>query len=410
MANKKFDIIIFGATSFVGQIMTKYFAENMKDFSPISWAIAGRSQEKLDTLRSSLGEAFQNLPMIVCDAFDPIKLDELTKSSRVVASTVGPYALYGEELVKACAQNGTDYCDLCGEAYWIKDMIQKYNNDAIRSGARIVNCCGFDSIPSDLGVLVLQEYSKNKFNSYFPQIKLGVAKMKGGASGGTLASMIQAVIAAKSNPALRKEMANPYILCPEFTRDKIKQNRVTSVVFDDDFKMWSAPFIMEAINTRVVMRSHFINEKKYGAEFLYQEQMLMGKGVKGYIRATSLLIGLGIFALSVFITPTRKILQKFILPKPGQGPSVEAQRDGYFDINLIGISESTETLCLKVTGDTDPGYGCTAKMLAHSALSLAFDAPQKNSDGGFLTPSSALGTALVERLKKYAGMTFEVIK
>ena len=410
MENKKFDIIIFGATSFVGQIMTKYFAENMKDFSPLSWAIAGRSQEKLDTLRSSLGEAFQNLPMIVCDAFDPIKLDELTKSSKVVASTVGPYALYGEELVKACAQNGTDYCDLCGEAYWIKDMIQKYNNDAIRSGARIVNCCGFDSIPSDLGVLVLQEYSKNKFDSYFPRIKLGVEKMKGGASGGTLASMIQAVIAAKSNPALRKEMANPYILCPEFSGDKIKQNRVTSVVFDDDFKMWSAPFIMEAINTRVVMRSHFINEKKYGAGFLYQEQMLMGKGVKGYIRATSLLMGLGMFALSVFITPTRKILQKFILPKPGQGPSVEAQRDGYFDINLIGISESTETLCLKVTGDTDPGYGCTAKMLAHSALSLAFDAPQKNSDRGFLTPSSALGTALVERLKKYAGMTFEIIK
>ena len=410
MENKKFDIIIFGATSFVGQIMTKYFAENIKDFSPLSWAIAGRSQEKLDTLRSSLGEVFQNLPMIVCDAFDPIKLHELTKSSKVVASTVGPYALYGEELVKACAQNGTDYCDLCGEAYWIKDMIQKYNNDAARSGARIVNCCGFDSIPSDLGVLVLQEYSKNKFGSYFPRIKLGVEKMKGGASGGTLASMIQAVIAAKSNPALRKEMANPYILCPEFNRDKIKQNRVTSVVFDDDFKMWSAPFIMEAINTRVVMRSHFINEKKYGAGFLYQEQMLMGKGVKGYIRATSLLMGLGIFALSVFITPTRKILQKFILPKPGQGPSLEAQRDGYFDINLIGISESTGKLCLKVTGDTDPGYGCTAKMLAHSALSLAFDAPQKNSDGGFLTPSSALGTALVVRLKKYAGMTFKLIK
>ena len=409
MENKKFDIIIFGATSFVGQIMTKYFAENIKDFSPLSWAIAGRSQEKLGTLRSSLGEAFQNLPIIVCDAFDPIKLDELTKSSRVVASTVGPYALYGEQLVKACAQNGTDYCDLCGEAYWIKDMIQKYNNDAIRSGARIVNCCGFDSIPSDLGVLVLQEYSKNKFNSYFPRIKLGVEKMKGGASGGTLASMIQAVIAAKSNPALRKEMANPYILCPEFNRDKIKQNRVTSVVFDDDFKMWSAPFIMEAINTRVVMRSHFINEKKYGAGFLYQEQMLMGKGVKGYIRATSLLMGLGIFALSVFITPTRKILQKFILPKPGQGPSVQAQRDGYFDINLIGISENTETLCLKVTGDTDPGYACTAKMLAHSALSMVFDVPQKNSTGGFFTPSSAMGMHLVERLKKYAGMTFEII-
>ena len=410
MENKKFDIVIFGATSFVGQIMTKYFAENIKDFSPLSWAIAGRSQKKLDTLRSSLGESFQNLPMIVCDAFDPIKLDELTKSSKVVASTVGPYALYGEELVKACSHNGTDYCDLCGEAYWIKDMIQKYNNDAIQSGARIVNCCGFDSIPSDLGVLVLQEYSKNKFNSYFPRIKLGVEKMKGGASGGTLASMIQAVIAAKSNPALRKEMANPYILCPEFNEDKIKQNRVTSVVLDDDFKMWSAPFIMEAINTRVVMRSHFINEKKYGVGFLYQEQMLMGKGVKGYIRATSLLMGLGIFALSVFITPTRKILQKFILPKPGQGPSLEAQRNGYFDINLIGISESTGKLCLKVTGDTDPGYGCTAKMLAHSALSLAFDAPQKNNDGGFLTPSSAMGADLVERLKKYAGMNFEIFE
>ena len=169
MENKKFDIIIFGATSFVGQIMTKYFADNIKDFSYLSWAIAGRSQKKLNALRSSLGEAFDNLPIIVCDAFDPAKLDDLTKSTKVVASTVGPYALYGEELVKSCAHNGTDYCDLCGEAYWIKDMIQKYNNDAIRSGARIVNCCGFDSIPSDLGVFVLQEYSCLLYTSPSPR-------------------------------------------------------------------------------------------------------------------------------------------------------------------------------------------------------------------------------------------------
>ena len=408
MENKKFDVVIFGATSFVGQIMTKHIAETIDNYPNLSWAIAGRSKDKLQTLKNELGENFSKLNIFVCDAFDTQKLNKLCESTKVIATTVGPYALYGEALIKACANIGTHYCDLSGEAYWIKDMIVKYGKAAKQSGSKIVNCCGFDSIPSDLGVFELQKYSKEQFGSYAHQIKLGVEKTKGGASGGTLASMIQAVIAAKQNPQLRKEMGNPYNLCPEFSENKLRQNRITSAKFDNDYETWSAPFIMEAINTRVVLRSHLLSNKLYGEDFLYQEQMLMGKGISGYLKSISLVLGIGLFALLVFLTPTRKLLQRFVLPKPGEGPSVEEQKNGFFKISLLGKIKEGKTVTLKVSGDTDPGYGCTAKMLTQSALCLAFDLNHNQKGGGFYTPATAMGGALTERLQQYAGMKFEI--
>ena len=408
MTNPSFDLIVYGATSFVGQILTRYLVEHVGVDKTVNWAIAGRSASKLDILKASLGAAGDDLSVIIADADNADALADMAQSTRVIATTVGPYALYGEALVKACAENGTDYCDLCGEAYWIKRMIVKYADAAKLSGARIVSCCGFDSIPSDLGVHFLQQHGQQRFGRYFSDIKLAVNAMKGGASGGTLASMIEAVKAAKSDPKLRKDMNNPYILCPESPDLRHPQVSIKGPAYDIDFQRWSAPFIMEAINARVVLRSNMLLGMAYGDDFLYREQMITGKGFKGRLSAIGLTAGLGLFAVTVIINPLRAFMQRFVLPKPGEGPSPEAQLAGHFDVSLLGKNEDGKTLKVRVTGDRDPGYGCTAKMLAQASLCLAFDVTQEQCEGGFWTPATAMGGQLTDRLTQHAGMTFTV--
>lgn len=408
MTKPSFDLIVYGATSFVGQILTRYLVEHVGVNKTVNWAIAGRSASKLDALKTSLGTAGDDLTVIIVDADNADALAHMAKSTRVIATTVGPYALYGEALVKACAENGTDYCDLCGEAYWIKRMIVKYADAAKQSGARIVSCCGFDSIPSDLGVHFLQQHGQQRFGRYFNSIKLAVNAMKGGASGGTLASMIEAVKAAKSDPKLRKDMNNPYILCPEIPDLRHPQVSIKGPAYDADFQRWSAPFIMEAINARVVLRSNMLLGMAYGDDFLYREQMITGKGFKGRLSAIGLTAGLGLFAVTVIINPLRAFMQRYVLPKPGEGPSPEAQLAGYFDLSLLGKNEDGKTLKVRVTGDRDPGYGCTAKMLAQASLCLAFDITQEQCNGGFWTPATAMGDQLTDRLTQHAGMTFTI--
>tara|TARA_B110000037_G_scaffold68086_1_gene82498 strand:+ start:6493 stop:7722 length:1230 start_codon:yes stop_codon:yes gene_type:complete len=408
MTKPSFDLIVYGATSFVGQILTRYLVEHVGVNKTVNWAIAGRSASKLDALKTSLGTAGDDLTVIIADADNADALAHMAKSTRVIATTVGPYALYGEALVKACAENGTDYCDLCGEAYWIKRMIVKYADAAKQSGARIVSCCGFDSIPSDLGVHFLQQHGQQRFGRYFNSIKLAVNAMKGGASGGTLASMIEAVKAAKSDPKLRKDMNNPYILCPEIPDLRHPQVSIKGPAYDADFQRWSAPFIMEAINARVVLRSNMLLGMAYGDDFLYREQMITGKGFKGRLSAIGLTAGLGLFAVTVIINPLRAFMQRYVLPKPGEGPSPEAQLAGYFDLSLLGKNEDGKILKVRVTGDRDPGYGCTAKMLAQASLCLAFDVTQEQCNGGFWTPATAMGDQLTDRLTQHAGMTFTI--
>lgn len=408
MTKPSFDLIVYGATSFVGQILTRYLVEHVGVNKTVNWAIAGRSASKLEALKASLGTAGDDLTVIIADADNADALAHMAKSTRVIATTVGPYALYGEALVKACAENGTDYCDLCGEAYWIKRMIVKYANAAKQSGARIVSCCGFDSIPSDLGVHFLQQHGQQRFGRYFNSIKLAVNAMKGGASGGTLASIIEAVKAAKSDPKLRKDMNNPYILCPEIPDLRHPQVSIKGPAYDADFQRWSAPFIMEAINARVVLRSNMLLGMAYGYDFLYREQMITGKGFKGRLSAIGLTAGLGLFAVTVIINPLRAFMLRFVLPKPGEGPSPEAQLAGYFDLSLLGKNKDGKTLKVRVTGDRDPGYGCTAKMLAQASLCLAFDVTQEQCNGGFWTPATAMGDQLTDRLTQHAGMTFTI--
>ena len=406
----KFEIIIFGATSFVGQILTRYMLAHFPIEGELKWAIAGRSQSKLNELKLSLGAAGVTLDIVVADAADENSLRSLCESTRVVISTVGPYALYGEPLVKTCVALGTDYCDLTGEVQWIAKMLERYEDQAKITGARIVNSCGFDSIPSDLGVYFLQQHAKQKFDQTCSSIKMRVKKMKGAASGGTVASMTNIFKEVASNPALRKLLANPYAICPPDHGNTVRQNNMNSPQFDNDFNSWVAPFVMAVINTRIVHRSNALVEDGYSQHFEYNEAMLTGKGIMGSGIAAGVGVGLASFAMAAVIPPTRWAMERFILPKPGEGPSLDAQEKGFYDLRFYGKTDSGHEIRCKVTGDQDPGYGSTAKMLGQAAACLAQDISKDKVPGGFWTPASIFGAKLITRLENHAGLTFELIE
>ena len=374
----------------------------------VNWAIAGRSSAKLDALKTELGSGAENLPVIVADAGDEEAMRSLSEQTRVVISTVGPYALYGEPLVKACATTGTDYCDLTGEVHWIRRMISKYEKQAQESGARIVHCCGFDSIPSDLGVWFLQKNAEEVFGEPCLNVRMRVKVAKGGLSGGTFASMINVAKEAAADPKLRKELANPFSLCPPEHRSQTRQPALKSAEFDRDFNAWLAPFVMSTINTRVVHRSNALQNARYGKEFTYDEAMMTGRGSKGRLTAYGVTAALGTFMMASAIKPSRWLVEKLV-PEPGQGPSQEDQDKGFYDLRFIGRTADDKAIITKVTGDRDPGYGSTGKVLGQAGLCLAFDI-KDDVAGGFWTPASALNGKLIERLTSHAGLTFEVLE
>ena len=314
MAEKQFDIIIYGATSFVGQIVTQYMHDRYGD-GAVGWAIAGRSRSKLEDVARSVG--LPDIEMIVADAADEAALQQMCARTKVVISTVGPYALYGDHLVKVCAESGTHYCDLTGEPHWIRRMQAAHEETAKDSGARIVHCCGFDSIPSDLGVHVLQDHAVKALGEPCERIDMRVMRIKGGASGGTIASMVELVKEASGNAQLRRELKNPYSLCPPDHDFTVRQRNVGA---EEDKRLgkWITPFIMEAINTKVVHRSNALSGNSYGTDFRYEEAMVTGRGTGGKRRAKMTALGLGAFTAGVAIPPIRWLLGKF-LPKPGEG-------------------------------------------------------------------------------------------
>jgi short subunit dehydrogenase-like uncharacterized protein len=409
MKSTSFDLVVFGATSFVGQILCRYLLKQFGVGDELRWAAAGRSQEKLEQLRQSLGRRAAKLPLLVADAADEASLRELCARTRVIVSTVGPYALYGEPLIKVCASTGTDYCDLTGEVHWIRRMIKRYEDTARKSGARIVHCCGFDSIPSDLGVFFLQREAMRRFGRPCERVTMRVRAMRGGVSGGTAATMMTFVKEAAGNPGLRKEIANPYSLCPDDYRPAARQPSISGPRFDPDFNAWIAPFVMSAVNTRIVQRSNALLEQAYGRDFTYGEAVLAGKGIKGRLAAAGIAAGLGGFMLAAAIPPSRWALEKFVLPGVGEGPSPETQRQGFFDMRFLGRTAGGQELRVKVTGDRDPGYGSSAKMLGQAAACLALDVTKSGRPGGFWTPAALFGERLIERLQAHSGLSFEVL-
>jgi len=403
MTDKTFDIVVYGATSFVGQIMTRYMHEQFGDGS-IRWAIAGRSQSKLQKLSETIG--LTGIEMLVADAGDEAALKAMCARTKVVVSTVGPYALYGDTLVEVCAASGTHYCDLTGEPQWIRRMQERHESAARKSGAWIVHCCGFDSIPSDLGVHFLQQNASRRFGQACNRINMRVAKIRGGASGGTIASMINMVKEASGDADLRRQLQDPYSLCPPGHGFSARQHDV-QMAFDDEYKSWIAPFVMAAINARVVHRSNALSNNSYGADFLYEEAMVTGGGGGGKRAARAISWGMTGMMLGLLVPPLRWLLENHILPKPGEGPSEQAQLNGAYDLVFLGTTPGGDKIRCRVTGDRDPGYGSTAKMLAQAAACLARDVPESTA-GGFWTPATLMGDKLIRRLQAHAGLTFEL--
>jgi short subunit dehydrogenase-like uncharacterized protein len=408
-ARPSHDVIVFGATSFVGQILARYLLAEFGLRGKLRWAIAGRSRPKLEELRKSLGRKAAALDILVADAADEAALGEMCRQTRVVVSTVGPYALYGETLVKVCAETGTDYCDLTGEPHWIRRMLDRHEAAARKSGARIVHCCGFDSIPSDLGVHFLQREAERRFGEPCTRVKFRVKGASGGFSGGTVASMMNAVKEAASDPKLRRTLANPYALCPKGQQPKTRQPRVKIAEYDADFDSWVAPFVMGAINTRVVHRTNALTKHAYGKDFLYDEAVLTGPGLKGRLTAAGVSAGISGVLAAGAVAPVRAVVERYVAP-PGSGPDEAAQKKGFWNVRLLGLTADGRRLQVKVAGQGDPGYGSTSKMLGQAAACLALDVPKSKLRGGFWTPATALGDHLVERLVKHADVEFEVLE
>jgi short subunit dehydrogenase-like uncharacterized protein len=404
-ADRRLDLIVFGATSFVGQLLCRRLVERQGVDGPLKWAIAGRNAAKLDQVATDTGA---DVERIVADASDAGALATMAADTRVVASTVGPYALYGSTLVAAVAEAGTDYCDLTGETQWMRRMIDAHAATAEASGARIVHTCGFDSIPSDLGVWHLQQQALDRFDAPCEHVSMRVATMRGGASGGTIASMMNLMEEVSADPAMRKLLADPFALAPPDQRTGPRQPDVNRPMRDDASGQWVAPFVMAAVNTRVVHRSHALLGRPWGPAFTYDEAMLMGTGPLGAAKAGGLSGGLAAGMGLAALGPTRRALQRFVLPKPGEGPSPEAQEKGSFDLRFFGTTADGRTIRTRVTGDRDPGYSGTARMLSEATTALVeLDADEVG--GGFWTPATAFGDRLVERLEDHAGIRFDVL-
>lgn len=404
---RKYGIVLYGATSFVGQLVAAYLQKFLAEddsSNEVSWAIAGRNQEKLEQVKKQVGNS--ELPLIIADSEDADSLNEMAAQAQVIISTVGPYLKYGEPLIKACAENGTDYVDLTGEALFIKDMLDKYQQTAKDSGARIVNSCGFDSLPSDLGVLFTQNCAQKAHGEYCDTINMRVKAAKGGLSGGTVSSMATIFEEIAKDKSLRKQLANPYILNDDAKRPNVRQENVSLPQWDADNERWVAPFIMASINTRIVHRSNQLRDYQYGRDFKYDEAIWLPAGLKGRLMSYGMTAGIAGFAASMMFKPSRDLLNEHVLPKPGDGPSKSEQENGYFDIRFFGYTNKNYQVLTKVTGDKDPGYGSTCQMLAQSALCLLQDISKEQVAGGFWTPAAAMGETLIERLQNHAGLEF----
>lgn len=438
---RDFDIILYGATSFVGKLTAEYLVKLLRrnalfpnDKLPpqkINFAIAGRNQEKLKALKDKISPPIDdeklanehqsqednqpilpdnlNIDIVLADSHDPKSLESMAKKARVIISTVGPYLTFGEGLIKACAENGTDYVDLTGEAIFIKDMMTRYQDAAKKSGARIVNSCGFDSIPSDLGVYFTQKHAKAKFNQPCSEIHMRVKGAKGGLSGGTIASMAAIFGEVGHDKARRRQLANPYLLNDDANAPRIRQTKLNKPQYDIEHNRWLAPFVMESINSRIVHRSNQLQGYAYGRDFCYDEAVWMKDGVEGQLMSLGMSAGIVAFAMVMSNNTSRKFLSDHILPKSGSGPSKSDRDEGYFDLRFFGNTKQGATITTKVTGNKDPGYGSTSMMLAQSALCLALDIDKNDVMGGFWTPASALGDKLIQRLESFAGIEFEVI-
>ncbi len=386
-SDRTYDIVVYGATGYTGRLVAEYLAHHHAG-GGIKWAMAGRSIAKLEEVRDLIG-APADTPLIEANSDDPASMKALADSARVVLTTVGPYQLYGEPLVKACVEAGTDYADLCGEPGWMREMIDKYHTAAQASGARIAFSSGFDSIPFDLGVLMLQKEAVARFGKPAPRVKGRVRAMQGTFSGGTAASLTETMKAVAKNPKLIPILQSPFGLTPGFEGPSQPMGLVPE--YEESVGKWAAPFIMATINTKNVHRTNLLLGHPYGEDFRYDEMMLTSAGELGQKAAHAV----GEMLKNPFGAKP---------PKPGEGPSSEERENGHYDVLFIGEYPDGTTLRYGVIGRYDPGYGSTSRMLTETGIALL----ECKADGGIATPGALLGEALVTRLQDHAEITFAV--
>jgi short subunit dehydrogenase-like uncharacterized protein len=401
MSAQEFDVIVYGASGFTGKLVAEHLLQTYGAEGEVRWAIAGRDEEKLKAVRTELKAPF-SLPIVTAGASDSGAIDAMAHRARVIITTVGPYQRYGEGLLAACAKAGTDYVDLCGEPNWMAAMIDKYEKAAKESGARIVFSCGFDSIPFDCGVWFAQREAQARFGQPLRDVRGRVRKMKGTFSGGTAASLLATVEAAQKDERVAALMSDPFALAPTRLRAQPDSETPTE---DDDLGSWSAPFVMAAINTKNVHRTNALANYPYGRDFTYSEMMFTGPGAEGRKRANAAAGQARLQRTLLNFGPTRALLTQFALPKPGQGPDKQARETGMYDVLFAGVTNDGRTLRAAVSGNKDPGYGSTSKMLAEAALTLN-DTSRQQTPGGIWTPAAAMGDALIARLQEKAGLKF----
>ena len=383
---KEYDFVVYGATGFTGKLVVEYLVQKYSNNSQIKWALAGRNLEKLESVAAT-----KNVPegtgLLEVDSNNIASIEDMISRTKCVLTTVGPYQLYGNDIVSACAKSGIDYVDLCGEPGWMHEKINELTETARETGSRIVFSCGFDSIPFDLGVLFLQNEVTRRYGKPSVNVRGRVREMNGEFSGGTAASLGATMAALKEKPELFAVLANPFSLSNGFAGpDQPADNKP---IFDDKLDTWVAPFFMAPINTKNVHRSNALMNHMYGKDFCYNEMWVMGPGDDGKAAAD-------------FISSSNPLSNA---PKPGEGPSRESRENGNYDILFCG-DINDESVHVSVVGDMDPGYGSTSKMIAESAICLVKES--KDLNGGIYTPAPSMGTKLIKRLEDNAGLTFKI--
>jgi short subunit dehydrogenase-like uncharacterized protein len=404
-SQRDLDVVVYGATGYVGALVAEHLAQRAPEGTRI--ALAGRSRERLEQVRASLGTTATDWPLLVADISDADEIGRLAARTTAVATTVGPYATYGMPMAAACARAGTHYADLTGEVSFIREVIDALDGVATDSGARIVNACGFDSIPSDLGMLMLHDAVQEAGAGDLERATLVVTVLRGGVSGGTLASMKGHIDELRHNPEFRKLVRDPYSLSPHRSAepDLGHQGDLGGVRRDMELGGWTAPFLMAGFNTRVVRRSNALLGHKYGKALRYREVLGFDGGAGGFAKATAAAAATAGLAAGLALPPARRLLDRK-LPSPGEGPSAAARAKGRFEVKIHGRTAAGDRFVSTVAAQGDPGYAATAVMMGEAVLALALDGDALPKAAGVLTPATGIGHPLVDRLRA-AGFTIE---
>lgn len=411
-SDRPYDIVVWGATGFVGRLVSEYLTQQYRP-DTLSLALGGRSEARLDALRSELAaqsEEWAAIPTVLGDATEPESLREMARRTHVVCTTVGPYTTYGTPLVEACLSTGTEYCDLTGEVNWIRETVDRFHDAAVDADTRIVHSCGFDSVPADIGTLLVQSFAAEAFDTHCALVRIYLDAASGGVSGGTLASFGELFDAASDDPDTRQTLANPYSLAPPGERDGVDPGAQRWPQTDRLRSGWTAPSPMAPVNERVVRRSNALLGYPWGREFRCTEVIPTGSGIGGAVGAGAIAGGIGLFTAAMSVDPVRAGLRRVVFPDPGEGPSRRQIETGHFTVRVLGRGTTADgpvTVEAEFGADLDPGYGATARMLGESAMSLRWDDPESPATGGVLTPASGIGEPLARRLRA-VGFTITV--